>query len=70
MSDVGRFLVVLGIVLALVGGALVLGGRLGLGRLPGDLSFGKGNARVYVPVATSIVVSVVLTVVLNLLSRR
>lgn len=70
MSDIGRVLVLFGLLLVVVGGVLVVGGRLGLGRLPGDLRFGSGGTRVYVPLASSLLVSVVLTVVLNLLFRR
>lgn len=64
--DVGRLLLVGGLVVAAVGALFLLGG----GRLPGDLSFGKGNARVYIPLATCLVVSIVATIVLNLLFRR
>ncbi|HWH33874.1 MAG TPA: DUF2905 domain-containing protein [Acidimicrobiales bacterium] len=70
LHDIGRLLVGGGIVLALVGGLVLAAARLGLGRLPGDLSFGTGNLRVYVPLATSLVVSIVATVVLNLLWRK
>ena len=70
LSDIGRVLVLLGVALAIVGGVLVLGGHLGLGHLPGDVAFGKGKVRVYVPVATSIILSVVLTLVLNAVLRR
>lgn len=69
-SGIGRVLLVAALVLAVAGGLLLIGSALGLGRLPGDLSFGRGNVRVYVPLATSIIVSVVATVVLNLLFRR
>lgn len=69
-SDIGRFLLVAAVVLAVAGVVLLVASALGLGRLPGDLSFGRGNTRVYVPLATSIVLSVVATVVLNLLLRR
>jgi Protein of unknown function (DUF2905) len=68
-SQVGRYLLVAALVLAATGIVLLLAGALGLGRLPGDMAFGK-NVRVYVPVATSILLSVVATIVLNLLSRR
>ena len=64
--DLGRMLVIGGLLVAAVGAVFLLGG----GRLPGDLSFGKGNARVYVPLATCLIVSVVATIVLNLFSRR
>lgn len=70
LSQVGRLLLILGLGIALVGVLFVAGSALGLGRLPGDFSWGKGNVRVYVPLASSIVLSVVLTVVLNLLLRR
>jgi hypothetical protein len=64
--DVGRILLIGGLVVAAVGAVFLLGG----GRLPGDLSFGRGNARVYIPLATCLIVSVVATIVLNLFSRR
>lgn len=66
----GRTLVVVGLVIAGVGALVWLLGGLGLGRLPGDFSWRRGGTRVYVPIASSIVVSVVLTIVLNLLIRR
>ncbi len=69
-AQIGRWLIVAAVVLALAGGVLLVGGWLGLGRLPGDLSFGRGNSRVYVPLATSLVVSIVATIVLNLIARR
>lgn len=66
----GRALILVALVLGAVGVLFLAGGRLGLGRLPGDFSWGRGNVRVYAPVATSIVLSLVLTVVLNLFLRR
>ena len=64
--QIGGMLLAVGLVLAAVGAVFLLGG----GRLPGDLSFGRGNARVYIPLATCLVISIVATVVLNLISRR
>lgn len=69
-SAIGRVLLVVALVAGVAGALLLIGSALGLGRLPGDFSFGRGNLRVYVPLATSILVSVVATVVLNLLFRR
>ena len=63
----GRMVLFFGVVLVIVGGALMLFGRL---HLPGDLTLRSGNVTVYVPIATSIVLSVVLTVVLNLVFRQ
>jgi hypothetical protein len=70
LSGMGKFLVVTGIVLVVLGLLLFLTGRGVIPRLPGDMSFGKGNTRVYIPLGTSIVLSVLLTIVLNLIFRR
>ena len=67
MRDVGRTLLVFGIILAVIGGGLMLFGRF---QLPGDFTFKSGNVTVYIPIATSIILSVLLTVVLNLLFRQ
>ena len=63
-------MVLLGVVLAAVGTALLLADKLGLGRLPFDLVWRRKNTTVYFPIVTSLIVSVVLTLVLNLLLRR
>lgn len=65
----GPALVVLGLVVAGVGLLVWAGGLSWLGRLPGDLRFEGERTRVLVPVTSMIVVSVVLTVVVNLLLR-
>lgn len=70
LTDVGRVLVGLGALLAVLGGVLILTGRLGLSRLPGDFSFGGDSVRVYVPLATCLLLSLIATIVLNVLIRR
>lgn len=70
MSQLGRYLIFAGVVLAAVGVVLLIGDRFGLGRLPGDLIWRRKNTTVYFPVVTSLLVSVVLTLILNLLLRR
>jgi Protein of unknown function (DUF2905) len=70
MGSVGRAILILGAVLLLVGGALLLAEKLGLGRLPGDLVVERKGFRLYVPIATSILVSLLLTAVLNLVFRK
>jgi hypothetical protein len=66
MTEFGKLLIGLGLVLAGVGVVLFLAGRanLPLGRLPGDIVYRGKNATIYFPLATSVVVSVVLTIVL------
>ena len=64
-----RFLIFLGAVLIVAGLLWPLAQKLGLGRLPGDIVIARGNFRLYVPIATSIVVSVVLSLILWLVNR-
>ena len=65
----GRFLVILGAVLVLVGLAWPFLQRLGLGRLPGDIIIERGNFHFFFPITTSIIVSIVLTLLLWLFRR-
>jgi hypothetical protein len=71
MTDFGKMLAFLGLILLIIGGALMLLGRtnLPLGRLPGDIVYRGKNTALYFPLATSILVSVVLSVVLYLIGR-
>jgi hypothetical protein len=70
IREMGRWLVILGIVLAAVGGLLMVGGRLPLrlGRLPGDIVYHGRNTTVYFPIVTCIVISVGLTLILWVIS--
>jgi hypothetical protein len=71
MSDLGRVLIVLGGGVLLLGVILLFADRVPwLGRLPGDFAVRRGPVTFYFPLATSIVVSLVLTVLLNLFWRR
>jgi hypothetical protein len=71
MSELGKLLMVLGGVLLVAGLVLVLAGRahLPLGRLPGDVVYRGKNTTVYFPLATSILLSVVLSLVFYLIGR-
>ncbi len=70
MEGIGKLLIGGAIVLLVLGGLFVLLGRFGLDRLPGDLVFRRGNFTVYFPIGLMILLSVVGTIVLNLLFRR
>jgi hypothetical protein len=70
MAPIGKFLILAGVALAVVGVLFVLGEKLGLGKLPGDISYRGDKVSFHFPIATSIVVSVVLTVLLNLFVGR
>jgi len=71
MAEMGRILVVLGVALVVIGGIVMLLGRTGmpLGRLPGDFLYRGKNTTFYFPLASSIVISIVLSVVLFLVGR-
>ncbi len=71
MWEMGRLLLVLGIALVLIGGIFMLLGRTGLplGRLPGDFLYRGKNTTFYFPLATSILLSVVLSLVVYVISR-
>ena len=62
-----KFLVIAGLIIA--GAGLLMMAGLPIGRLPGDLTFRRGNTTVYIPVATSILASVILTLLFSLLRR-
>ena len=65
----GRLLLILGVLLALVGGLLLLLSRLGLGRLPGDIYIQRENFVFYFPLMTGLLLSLVLTLLFHLLRR-
>lgn len=65
----GRLLIILGIVLVVLGILWPLVTRLGLGRLPGDIVIVRENFRLYIPIMTSVIVSIVLSVILWLINR-
>jgi Protein of unknown function (DUF2905) len=71
VTDLGKLLIVLGAILLLAGVVLFLLGRTGLplGRLPGDLVYRGKNTTFYFPLATSILLSIVLTAVLYVIGR-
>lgn len=71
MNQLGKLLFGLGLALVVIGGVLMLAGRVGLplGRLPGDFVYRGKHATVYFPLVTCIVISVLLTLIFYLISR-
>ena len=70
LEGVGKLLLGGAVVLLVLGGLFLLLSRLGVDRLPGDLVFRRGNATFYFPIGLMILISVVGTIVLNLVFRR
>lgn len=70
MADFGRLLILLGIVFLILGGLVVVIGKVSFwGKLPGDIVFQQGNGSCFIPLATSILLSLALTVLLNVILR-
>jgi hypothetical protein len=71
VTDLGKLVLGLGLVLVVIGAVLMLAGRIGLplGRLPGDFAWRGRNTQVYFPLGTCILISIVLTVVLWIISH-
>jgi Protein of unknown function (DUF2905) len=70
LEALGKLLIGGAVVLLVLGGLLFLLGRFGLDRLPGDLVFKRGGITLYIPIGLMILLSVVGTIVLNIIFRR
>jgi hypothetical protein len=71
MNDLGRMLVGIGALLLVIGAAVILLGKTGIpfGRIPGDISYRGKNVSVFVPLGSSILLSIVLSIVFYILAR-
>lgn len=70
-ADLGKILLITGIVISLVGAALLFSGKLSwIGKLPGDILIKRRGFTFYFPLATSILASVIISLILYLISRR
>jgi hypothetical protein len=71
MENIARYLIIGGFILILIGGGVYLAAKLGIpfGRLPGDIRVEGENGSFYFPVVTSLLISIILTIVLNVIIR-
>ncbi|MEO8252669.1 MAG: DUF2905 domain-containing protein [Chloroflexota bacterium] len=69
-AELGRFLLVVGILLAVIGGLAMAGIRLPFGRLPGDIAITGDRGGIFIPLGTGLVISIVLSLLFNLFLRR
>ena len=67
-QQIGKLLIFLGLTIVLLGAVVMLLGYLGLFKLPGDLQFGSKNWRVFIPITSCLIISIVLTLILWLIS--
>ena len=69
MNDIGKLLLMAGLLLAAVGALMMVSGRAPVGRLPGDIVWRRGGTTIYVPIVTCIILSIVLSLILSLFRR-
>ncbi|HPX03387.1 MAG TPA: DUF2905 domain-containing protein [Synergistaceae bacterium] len=71
MQQIGKMLIFIGLLTAATGSVLLLAGRFNIpfGNLPGDITYQKKNLTVFAPFGTMLLISVILTVILNIFSR-
>lgn len=71
INEIGRLLMLVGAVLLVLGGLMALSGKIPfIGRLPGDLIIQRKNFTIYIPIATSILLSIILTLIFYFLGRK
>ncbi|MGA1846641.1 DUF2905 domain-containing protein [Deferribacter abyssi] len=74
LSELGKSLLIFGIIFIIIGIILIFSNKIpgffNLGRLPGDIYYKKGNFTFYFPIVTSIIISVILTLILNIFFRK
>jgi hypothetical protein len=68
--ETGRFLVIAGTVILVIGLVFLMSDKLPIGRLPGDLRLGGDRFRIYLPIATCVLLSILITLIVNFFSRK
>ncbi len=70
MTEIGRWLIGIGILLVVIGLVFMVSGRWPwLGRLPGDILIERDNLTIFIPLGTMLVVSLILTIIANVIAR-
>jgi hypothetical protein len=68
--ETGRFLITAGVVIVVLGVMLLLSDKIPFGRLPGDIRIGGGKFKLYIPIVTCLLLSLVITLIINFFSRK
>ncbi|NLJ77275.1 MAG: DUF2905 domain-containing protein [Peptococcaceae bacterium] len=69
-ASLGKMFLFIGIIMVVLGGIMLAGGKLfGLGRLPGDIYIQRGNFSFYFPIMTGLILSILLTIIINIFRR-
>ncbi len=71
VEPLGRLLIYIGVITVMIGGFFILVAKVPwFGRLPGDIVYHREGLTIYIPIATMILVSIVLTIILNIIFRK
>lgn len=68
LQQIGKWLVLGGVIIVIFGGLIIILGKIGFFKLPGDMEFGSKNCRIYIPIASCIIISIILTLILWLIN--
>lgn len=69
MESLGKFFISIGLIMIFLGGFFVLGGKIGLGKMPGDIFIQRENFTFAFPIVSSLIISIILTILVNLLRK-
>jgi hypothetical protein len=69
MGSFGKLFISIGLIMIIIGGIFLLGEKFGLGKLPGDIFIQKGNFTFFFPIVSTLIISLILTLILNLFKR-
>lgn len=71
MQNMGKTILIMGLMLVLVGAVIMIAGKFGLpfGKLPGDITYQKKNVTIFAPIGTMLLLSLIISLILNIFSR-
>ena len=69
-AELGKILVTAGVIISVLGLIFMAADKLPLGRLPGDLNFGRDGFQIFIPISTCLLISVVITLIVNFFSGK
>ncbi|MTI66056.1 MAG: DUF2905 domain-containing protein [Firmicutes bacterium] len=69
MHTIGKFLIFIGLFIVFIGVIILVGQKVGLGKIPGDIFIKKGNFTFFFPLMSCIILSIVLSIILNIFNK-
>ncbi|MTI70946.1 MAG: DUF2905 domain-containing protein [Firmicutes bacterium] len=69
MHTIGKFLIFIGLLIVFIGVIILIGQKIGLGKIPGDIFYKKGNFTFFFPLMSCIILSIVISIILNIFNK-